>query len=84
MRKIIKITKQEAIEAWKDVNYEKVRDKDVVVEIEETQTIDRGFYPPFAVGGQTLLTGGITTTCITCKQSISNGVHHCPGYSTYC
>lgn len=39
MRTIIKITKQEAIDAWKDMNYEKVRDKDVTVEIEENQIV---------------------------------------------
>jgi len=76
MRTIIKITKQEAIDAWKAFNnYHK--DSDIIVEIEE-ETM-----PKYHVGSQ-YLSGIQQTQCSTCGEFIGNGIHNCRGYKVTC
>lgn len=71
MKTIIKITKQEALDAWKDINYDKVKGKDIIVEIEEsfTSTIRYAFNPTIPAVNQ----------CVLCGEYTGNAIHHCRG-----
>ena len=73
MKTIIKITKQEALDAWKDINYDKVKGKDIIVEIEEsfTSTIRYAFNPTIPAVNQ----------CLVCKQYVGNLIAHVCGGS---
>jgi len=66
----ITITKQEAIDAWKDIN-DHICPSDTVVEIED--------YPYVS------LTSTTSTDCLLCgKKGAAFIVHDCRGYTTYC
>lgn len=78
MKTIIKITKQEAIDAWKDMNSHIVVGEDTTVEIEDMS---------IGTGSFTSTTStGIGTYCIGCGEYIPYGSTHaaCRGYKTTC
>lgn len=76
MKTMIKITKQEAIDAWKMMNSHIAVGEDTTVEIEEMSIGIGSFtYNP------TVLT---TNQCPMCGECIGNAIHQCKGYRTTC
>lgn len=73
MKTIIKITKQEAIDAWKEQNKHISMGEDTTVEIEEGFTsINSYAYNPIPPVNQ----------CLVCKQYVGNLIAHVCGGST--
>lgn len=70
MKTIIKITKQEAIDAYRSLNG---MDKNAVIEIEE-EVLPK-FYP-----GTQYLSGISSAQCTVCGDFLGNAIHNCRGY----
>lgn len=75
MRTIIKITKQEAIDAWKLMNNYQ-NDKEIIVEIEENNNFSVVNFPKYYTGTQYLVgNGGVhLPSCPLCGKY---GQHVC-------